>query len=328
MSPKLKSRLIFILKLIVSLGLLSYLIYLIDWDQVLVTMKLANKWILGLVLFITLFSFMFSALRWKFILADNHIHFSNWQAYKGYLIGLFYSVFLPGVLGGDPIRIAICVQNTRCSIATSAAAVLLERAGGLVSLLCILLIMTVISPSSVSTLLTFDDTRGLSVIGGIGLIMVFSVIGTRRIWIKWIPKESKTGFWSSILKFIHTFTNTLSTLSDKTLWLVLLLSILFQVFDISTTYLISRAIGLHVPYSAFFVIIPLIYLILVIPISLGGLGLREGSLVFLLSRFGAPETTAVLLSFLIYFNRMLIGCVGGLIQLIGTIKGNRLERVQ
>lgn len=325
MSPKLKSKLVFILKLCVSVGLLSYLIFLIDWDQVLVIMKLSNKWILGSVLFITLGSFVYSALRWRLILADNHINYSFWKAYKGYLIGLFYSIFLPGVLGGDPIRIGICVQNTKCSITTSTAAVLLERVGGFVSVLFIFFTMTVVSPMSVSTLLTVSNTQWLSVFGILGIIIGFVIIATRRIWVRWIPQKSKNKLVTIILRFLHTFANTLSTLSNRTLWLVLVLSILFQVLDIAATFLLSRAIGMQVPIYAYFVIIPLTYLVLVLPVSLGGLGLREGTLVFLLSRFGAHETTAVLLSFLIYLNRMLVGCIGGFVQLLGTIKGNRLS---
>jgi hypothetical protein len=60
---------------------------------------------------------------------------------------------------------------------------------------------------------------------------------------------------------------------------------------------------------------PIVYLVTILPISIGGLGVREGTLVMILSFVNIETSEAVILSFLIYLNRILIGGVGGIIQL-------------
>ncbi len=87
-------------------------------------------------------------------------------------------------------------------------------------------------------------------------------------------------------------------------------------------FLLSQAIGLAVSLTEFFAIIPLVYLVTILPISLGGLGVREGMLVFLLAQFNVAITDAVTLSFLIYLNRVVVGSLGGLIQLKDTLTDN------
>jgi glycosyltransferase 2 family protein len=83
---------------------------------------------------------------------------------------------------------------------------------------------------------------------------------------------------------------------------------------------------IHLPFSYFLILFPIVYLATVLPISIGGIGVREGVLVYFLSQSGVPTSDAISLSFLVYMNRMISALIGGGIQLMDkrkrTLKGN------
>ena len=60
---------------------------------------------------------------------------------------------------------------------------------------------------------------------------------------------------------------------------------------------------------------PIVYISTILPVSLGGLGVREGTLVYLLAKVGVLSSDAVALSFLIHFNRVAVGSIGGITQM-------------
>lgn len=318
--------LFFLLRLLVSSSLIIYLLWMMDWPLAFDSIIRSNKLLLFIVPLITLGSFWVSALRWKAILADSQIAFPWFRAFRGYLLGVFYGTFLPGVLGGDAVRVGICVRETHCSIGTSTAAVLLERVGGVVSLFCLLFFANLVSPQILSTLLPLQDNQLISWIGMTGLSAVVIVIITRRVWIRWLPEGQISSIPGKMLRFIRISASTLATLQNRSLFIILIYCILFQIFDILITFTLSRAMGLQLPLMTFFIVLPLTYLVLMLPFSLGGLGLREGAMVFMLSRFGVAPTEAAMLSFLIYLNRVIISLWGGGFQLFETLTRHKPEQ--
>ena len=88
----------------------------------------------------------------------------------------------------------------------------------------------------------------------------------------------------------------------QTVLLVVVLSACFQVPDTLAAFALARAVQIDLPLLVFFVINPLVYISTNIPLSLGGLGVREGVLVLLLSSQGVSPSSAVLLAFLIYMS--------------------------
>lgn len=321
-----KNRFVFFVKLSVSLSLLIYLIWLIDWERAVRILRGTDKLSLCVVPFVSLTGFWFASLRWRLILADNNVNFSIRNAYRGYLLGLFYGHFLPGVLGGDVVRIGLCAQQTKCGVSIATASVLLERISGITALFLMAFLVYLFFPSIASSLLAIEDSRliALIAIGGI-LTLVVAVMG-RRLCMRWLPKENARGVWS----FVRTAMLAVATLKGRTLGSVLMFSAMFQASDIVATFLLARAMNMDLPLTVFFAVVPLVYLATVFPISLGGLGVREGTLVFFLSQFGVMTSDAVILSFLIYLNRLLIGGTGGGFHLIETlaVKFSRTGRTE
>ena len=81
-------------------------------------------------------------------------------------------------------------------------------------------------------------------------------------------------------------------------------------------YLLAQAIGMNVSVVYFFVIMPIVFMITMIPISMSGLGLQDGAYVFFLGQVGVAPTIAFSMSLLAHFIRYLTGLIGGVFYML------------
>jgi len=300
-------------KAAVSIALLVYLLLRVDWPQTVRVVRQANTVMIGVAPLFYLGALWLGAARWRLVLADSGIHYSGGQAYRAYLVGQLYNILLPGAIGGDLVRIGMCAKSTACSVPEATASVLLERASGMIALLAFLVCVTLL-PSFGNALsgseLAIPLIRGVAL--GTGAALILLVAG-RRALAGWVLRRPTTRVWRPIQLAVRLLSNVRWT----TLAAVLFLAALFQMCDIAASYVLSRAIGLELPFATFFLVMPIVYLATALPISLGGLGVREGTLTLLLSQFGVDPSDAILLAFLFYLSRVCIAALGGLVQLFG-----------
>ena len=315
-SSKYRQRIFTCLKISVSTGLLFYLMWLIDWGRAAKAIQQADKLLFVVAPCSLLVGFIASSCRWISILKDYVITFTFQKAYKGYLIGAFYNIFLPGAIGGDAVRIPFCMKESRCSLANATASVMLERISGGFALFFFVLCVCLLAPASLSPVVAVGNTRSVIVMATAAVMAIAAMMLGLRVLSRWSPERPAKGLWKIVVQGIQPLVN----LRRRTLGKVLILSAVYQAIDIVAAFLLSRAIGLTLSPVVFFAVIPLVYLATVLPISVGGLGVREGTLVVLLTQFGVASSDAVTLSFLIYLNRLGIGTLGGVIQLVETLK--------
>ena len=95
---------------------------------------------------------------------------------------------------------------------------------------------------------------------------------------------------------------------------VLVAGLVFQFSEILVFALFGHILGLTVPWHVWMFVVPLVYLATVLPVSVGGLGVREGALVWLLAQAGVVSASAALLALLIYLNRVVTASVGAVLD--------------
>jgi hypothetical protein len=101
----------------------------------------------------------------------------------------------------------------------------------------------------------------------------------------------------------------------RVLIVALLMSLFLQVTYIACVYLIGIALGMEVPFRFYLSSIPLIWIITMIPVSISGIGLREGGFVFFFSMIGVKSEKSIALSLLVFSQMVLIGLIGGIMYL-------------
>jgi uncharacterized membrane protein YbhN (UPF0104 family) len=94
---------------------------------------------------------------------------------------------------------------------------------------------------------------------------------------------------------------------------VLALSLLLQVNVVVSYYLMALSLGLPVPFLNYFLIIPAALLVMMAPVSINGIGLREGAFAFFFGLFGVGRAEAVAFAWIAYGVLLIQGLLGGLV---------------
>ena len=249
-------------------------------------------------------------LRWLVLLRENGVKVSFRRLFGTYLIGSFYSQFLPGSsAGGDAMRMAESSIDTGRPI-DSVASVLVERAIGLISII-----------GTASLILIFFNPEHIPV--GVAVIIYgLAVAGISALL------ALRSGFFMDILTRLlgrlgfARISSNLHALSDalrgdlgepRLLLTMVVLSLLANGLSMTAFYLALVAITDPVPYLAFISLVALIVTIEIIPLTPGSLGIREGAYVFFLGYLAIAEPTALSIGLLIRLITWTQAIIGGFI---------------
>lgn len=250
-----------------------------------------------------------SAYRWQILAAAQGDSIPMSYLAKSYLVGQFFNMFLPTRFGGDVVRIFDGSRYSR-SLVKSSAIVLVERLTGIIVLFLFAALAACFRLDMASRVPVVWVALLLGVVGLV-LIGIFFLPLTARV-LAALPdgrltgnvKEKLSAFRATVL-FYRTQKGPFLKAS---LWALLL-----QINVICHYFLIGRALHLTIPFLDYVMFIPIVLLIQIIPITINGLGLREGSYIEIFKFYGIPAHTAVSFSFIEIVFGLIIGIVGGVI---------------
>ena len=246
-----------------------------------------------------------TASKW-WLLMDRAIPLRT--ALRAHFAGLAANLCLPGAAGGDAVRAALAHARLRDGPKVAAAAVG-DRMIDLVGLACLTLSGLVLLGGQGGNRALAFAMSGLVVGLAVAGLFLFPTLA-RLIWGRWPGLPAK----ALALRVAAAFAG----LGRKPglLLFTLALSAAIQSVLIYLSVKLAEPVGVQVPLAAWFLAWPLAKIIATLPISLGGLGVRECSLAALLVPFGAgaPEVVAAGLAWqgILY----LAGAIGALVLVI------------
>jgi hypothetical protein len=246
------------------------------------------------------FSQSIVGFRWWLFLRAQRIGVSLVLAEKLTFLGLFFSNFLPSSVGGDLVR-AWYVSRHSSRKLQAALGVLVDRIMGLMSTL-ILAFTSLLLFMRGTHLFSFRRTEGVMVlfkgISGPHFILVFLIVCGVLLMLK-KPLQTVTGrVFRHILHIAYQLREVLGVYYRHPfvlLW-ALSLTIILQSIVITAYWLIGQDLNIQAPLGYYFVFFPLVWVIGSIPVSIAGIGILEGGLVFLFVRYtgASPEAAAAL----------------------------------
>ena len=220
-----------------------------------------------------------AAAKWRALTGD--LPFG--AALRAHFAGLASNLMLPGVAGGDAVRAAIAQATVRDGAQVVAGA-LADRLVDMLALACLVLI----------GVLMLSDGGNSAVALQVLAVFALALIGALYVAPRLLP-----ALWNRFplpaRGLVLRLAASLQALGKKPFLLAatLALSIAIQGLFVWLAMQLGRAVGLDLPPGAWFFAWPLAKLLAVLPISLGGLGLREASLAALLTPFGADAALVV-----------------------------------
>jgi uncharacterized membrane protein YbhN (UPF0104 family) len=288
-------------KLIVSAGLLLYLSRRVNFREIGRFLGEADASLLTLAFALYLAGQALSAIKWRRLATAVGFRASPSRFVAYYFIGMFFNAFGFGTVGGDVIRaLYLAGPGGRRGLALNT--VVADRVSGLLLLLAVAL----------GSLLLFHHYQ-------LPAAIYWGVVGS---------SAGLLGSWRLLPRVLPLFLapeNRLRILVERDLapyWNdvrllveVGLLSIAFHLSQIAVMVILTHALGVRVPWSYCFVFGPLVNIMAAVPISLNGLGVREGGYVYFLAHVGVPRDSAVAFALAWFAVVMLAGAVGGLVYL-------------
>jgi hypothetical protein len=103
------------------------------------------------------------------------------------------------------------------------------------------------------------------------------------------------------------------------------LSVFFQSLGVVIVFVVGRAVAIDLDLGRYFIYIPLITAIAVLPISVLGVGIREGAFVFFFTQAGVLKAQALSLSLLLFSQSLLMALIGGIWYLFDKAKVQAVE---
>ena len=288
-------------KAVVTLLLLALLFRKIDYAATLRHLRDITPLTAIITLLVLNAGIALANARWRIILQSMGRTFTDWNLFRLNLVGQFFNQALPSTVGGDGMRVWLLYQQG-CSFAEAFNSVLIDRISGF----AVLAIMSVYGlPTLVERMFAIPKVQTIGGIVAVGaaLCVVFFALARGRARL--------ARFWGGrFVAQIITDVLFLAARPNDTAKIILL-SIGAQFSAFAMVWLILRDLGADVSVGGVMIVAPVVLLLLVLPISIAGWGLREGLFVIGFGLFNVPEDIALAASIVFGLITLVEGLIGG-----------------
>lgn len=305
-----RPQLILVLRLVVSGVLLWVLVTKIgtNWSEAIPDPTVHTYAWLAAALVLTLVGVVVSAARWGAVLAALGQHPPFRRLLSLYLAGQFMSNVLPSTIGGDALRVTRLSRDNGEG-PTTFASVVLERLTGWLVLPVITLMGLAVNPGlrdlGRATALAFTVATSTLVL----LVVVVALAGRPDIGIEERLEQNKgwRRFTGAVRFGIHRLVREPAATAR-----ILATGFVYQFILIGAALTAARALDLPsgAGPTALLAFVPAVLTAQVLPLSISGLGIREGLFVLFLKPLGVPTSQAIALGLLLYLLNLVVSLLG------------------
>jgi uncharacterized protein (TIRG00374 family) len=308
-----KKRIILVLKFLVSGGLIWFLIDGIDLGVASARILSADLKILVMVLGLGLLQIGICVVRWRVVLGAINGILSRANCFRLYLIGLFFNQALPSSFGGDAVRIYRAYKEG-LSLHCSINGVMLERVATVLGLIFLVafaapFFIERVGPEDAAWIVT-----AVTVLGVAGLVGLVVLMFLDQLPLKYFHGRLVQGLALLAEDTRRVFLSPL--FASKALgW-----SLVGHVNVALMVYLIGFSIGLEITWLDCMVLMPPVLLVMTLPISIAGWGVREQAMVAAFALIDVPGEGALALSIMFGLLGLVMGLPGGIVWLMCSDK--------
>ncbi len=280
----------------------------------------AGQWYwLAAALALTLVPVLLCMARWKLILDAQGLLLSWLRTTSIFFIGLFFNAFMIGPTGGDIIKAYLTARETHQKKTEAVSTILIDRVIGMLMLALMTGGMILIRWNF---LMEHPETRRVAIpmlvvclllLGG--GILAFSVHLFEKIPV--LKRMTGHRWMGRIASLVERVYNAFYVCRKhpRLLLQITLSSLTLQTCLVLVAALVGKALGLNVRFIDYLTFYPLVSMIGAIPVTPGGLGLREGASIHMWSVLAVSADKAFLLAFMPYLFLTAWGIPGGILFL-------------
>ncbi len=308
-----KKTLLVTAKVVFSTSLIVWILQKADLLAIWDTIKQANYGLIIAAFVLFYIGYLIIAKRQQTLLAAQNIQVSIPFLLQSFAIGMFFTNLLPSTIGGDASRM-YDVWRVAGSKSKAVSVILIDRFFGMFALVVFGLIASMLS------------TRVREAVPGIVLYMALALLAMLTVlWmvfgsgarvIDWFqslhigPFGFVQRILARIIKGFELFKGRGDVLRRATAW-----SFLLQFNVIVHFILLTHALNINIPVLGMFIIIPIALILMLIPVSINGIGLREAIFVFLFGIYGVAVESSVAFAWIALAMILIQGVIGGIVFL-------------
>jgi glycosyltransferase 2 family protein len=314
--PRARSLAITAIKAAVSIGLLYVLFSRVDVARLWSVARQASPAWLATALLLYFAMVLASAGRWGLLLRAQHVRLPYSFLTQSYLIATFFNNFLPSNIGGDVVRITDTAKASG-SKTLATTVVLIDRGIGLLGLA----LMAATGASLMHRMAVGPVGPAVLWAGfGVGAMIATPALLMPEIVTKLLqPLRVFHQQWvdARIEKLTYTLTRFKET--PAALAGCFAGAVVVQAILVGFYVAIARSMNIPIGFAELAVIVPVSFIVQMIPLSVNGFGVREATFGFYFTRLGLPLESALLVSFVGAALIMVFSLTGGVAYLRRTV---------
>lgn len=290
-----------VIKAVCAIALIVVLVRGVDWNEAQRVLATLTLWPLAFVLGAMILELAISAWRWQWSLRMLGIALPFAHLFDVLAKGYFINNLLPSAVGGDAYRVVRTMPQDGYK-SRALAAVLVERAAGMLALLFL---------GAAGALVLFQEAAiarwylGVCVVGGVCALAMGVIV--QRGWLK--PLTNRVRHLSAFDALEH---NLARLRKGRKEWLyVAVLAVAFQMISILIVFGLFALVGRPVSVTACALMAAASGVAAILPISIAGIGVMEGSLVGMAVALGIDYDTATIVALLRRLMMVALGILCG-----------------
>jgi len=309
-----RDKLTTILKIVVSLGLIAFVLWRVKLDKVAAQLASANLWFVLAALALYVLAIVVNGVKWQILLRAQGVRVPIGAVLQFLFTGFFFNNFLPANVGGDVMRGYGLARYTDRT-ADAAVSVIVDRIVGLIAYMSTAAVAAIVAVNLTGHS-ALQQVEWVAIVALVLLAGLFAVLLSRRLraligrLFTWRFLIRLGPFWARVSAAFDAYRFRYGTLALA--FGVALIGIICTTF---VNWCLSQAMGGLMPLAAIFLFNPLIALVLMIPISIGGIGVSQTAYPFFFGLAGVPTDHSVAVSLLIYAIAVVASLPGGVFWL-------------
>jgi uncharacterized protein (TIRG00374 family) len=307
------------LQIAVSGGLITYLLWLVDLERTIdLVVSSDAAWLLAaLAIFVATTWGM--SWRWQLLLASKGIHEPLGWLTKLYFVSYAAGQVLPTSVGGDAVRIVDHARRRPEARGEVAAAVVMERVIGAAATLVMVALGLAIAVGRYGDIRVFV---WVEIVAVAAVVLTGIVLFSRRLGDHLVERVFPLGRrlrvegpLSSLYAALHGYRDRPAVLAA-----VLVATLAVQLPRFAAIWMCGRAVGVELSPVPYIVLGPLLFLVMLTPFTINGIGVREAFFVAFLARFDVSYDAAFATGFLFYVVTVVASAPGGVILIWRSLR--------
>lgn len=298
------------LKISIAVVLLGWFLYRSDLGKIFENLFNLPFLVFSAVVILNFFYIFIKSFKWRLLLPQYPIK----KLLPLSLISQFYSFFSAGQFVGEAAKIYILGKDQK-ETGQIAMSVIVDKITGVIGLVAV----------SIFGLIFTDNILPQKTIWTFSFIVLVCLVLLFLIRLRFVynssmnffnfcsakaPKIKKiAGWFIEVIDAWHYFSKKF-----RVIFVCVVLSVIFQLILIGSYVILGRGLGISLSFWDWCWVLGIFFVLTSLPITIGGLGVREGSLVGLLGFFAVEPERALAFSFSIFGMQLIFAVIGGILE--------------